>query len=471
MAYQRLGKEVYRDPEPQSHRAQYPWLLAHQRENLDNIKELLATVVDPQVEELRSYNLAANEVLDMRTEYYSVEGTGELETCWVDGKVVSWERKRVVLVTREEGRTGHLGAVPVRRTARARGDMAGRGGDQARLEDLGKPVLIVCQPCGHLQSIAVDLNMSGLDTKMIRLMNQRTGSYCYLCTATMQEAHDVTRVRRGFQADLSMEQLLKLAAELMETAGVPKDKWSEHVLLAEKGDASIRFGIKRFPLSTVVDSTRPYAVLHTTLLRAYAFCETLIIRYVQYISYSNVQLQYFVRCRWSSKCHFWGAGRIPPAAKSRMEAATEEWKGDFLGSLLGFRHTKAPNQVTGYLCRLFFAENNRESVVEAVSKMSDWRRTYRREMEENEKAVLGELIQRMSVIGRVIASDSLIKVNSTHLCCICMDRSNSFKAVTECGMSGVRLPRLLPRHLRFHPGDVALGAGLRDHPPHARTLG
>lgn len=312
MAYQRLGKEVYRDPEPQSHRAQYPWLLAHQRENLDNIKELLATVVDPQVEELRSYNLVANEVLDMRTEYYSVEGTGELESCWVDGKVVSWERKRVVLVTREEGRTGHLGAVPVRRTARARGDMAGRGGDQARLEDLGKPILIVCQPCGHLQSIAVDLNMSGLDTKMIRLMNQRTGSYCYLCTATMQEAHDVTRVRRGFQADLSMEQLLKLAAELMETAGVPKDKWSEHVLLAEKGDANIRFGIKRFPLSTVVDSTRPYAVLHTTLLRAYAFCETLIIRY-------NISVT--VMCSYSTLYHAGGrasatsggpAGSRPP---------------------------------------------------------------------------------------------------------------------------------------------------------------
>ena len=39
-------------------------------------------------------------------------------------------------------------------------------------------------------------------------------------------------------------------------------------------------------------------------------------------------------------------GRIPAAAKERMLKAQEEWKGEFLGTLLGFRHTKAPNQVT-----------------------------------------------------------------------------------------------------------------------------
>ena len=49
--------------------------------------------------------------------------------------------------------------------------------------------------------------------------------------------------------------------------------------------------------------------------------------------------------------------------------------------------------------------------MEAVSKMRDWGRTYRRKMEEDEKAALRKLLQRMSVIGRVVASNSLIKVH------------------------------------------------------------
>ena len=114
--------------------------------------------------------------------------------------------------------------------------------------------------------------------------------------------------------------------------------------------------------------------------------------------------------RLSSKCLVWGAGQIPPAAKQRMEAATEEWKGERLGTMLGFKHTKAPNQVTGYLCSLFFAESTRESIVEAVSKMRGWGSAYRREMQTVEKDALKKLLQRLGVIGRVIASDSHIKV-------------------------------------------------------------
>ena len=114
--------------------------------------------------------------------------------------------------------------------------------------------------------------------------------------------------------------------------------------------------------------------------------------------------------RLSSKCLVWGAGEIRPAARQRMEAATEEWKGERLGLLLGFRHTKAPNQITGYLCRLFFAESTRDSIVEAVSKMRGWGSAYRREMQTGEKEALRKLLQRLGVIGRVIASDSHIKV-------------------------------------------------------------
>ena len=111
-----------------------------------------------------------------------------------------------------------------------------------------------------------------------------------------------------------------------------------------------------------------------------------------------------------SNCHFWGQGRLPVTAKERMVAATEEWRGTQVGPLLGFLHLRAPNQVTGYLCKLFFDEKNRENVVNSVASMKDWRITWRREMLKEEKDSLREMLMRFSVIGRVVSCDSLIKV-------------------------------------------------------------
>ena len=264
LAFQRLGPEVWADPEPQSHRAQHPWLLAHVRETLESVREIIETVVDPQVERLRSFRLAAEDTLDMRTEYDSTLRTeaGELQ---------------LVTVRREDG-PPHLAAVRVRRTRRARGDMAGRGGDQERCEELSRPILVIGQPCGCLLAVSVDFKLGGLDTKMIRMLNQRTGSYCYCCRASEADAHSVEVVREGFAADLSMEELTSLARELMEVQGVAEADRQEHVFPNERGDYPTRLGIKRFPLSTILDSTRPFAVLHTALLRLYGWVETLIIR-------------------------------------------------------------------------------------------------------------------------------------------------------------------------------------------------
>ena len=79
----------------------------------------------------------------------------------MDGVEVQWEKKAILEVEKDQSRTAHLGEVTVRRTARLRGDKAGRRGDQARIEDLSKPLLILCPPCGHLQSISADISMGG----------------------------------------------------------------------------------------------------------------------------------------------------------------------------------------------------------------------------------------------------------------------------------------------------------------------
>lgn len=93
-----------------------------------------------------------------------------------------------------------------------------------------------------------------------------------------------------------------------------------------------------------------------------------------------------------------------------MEQATEEWRGQILGPLLGFLHLRAPNQVTGYLCSLFFSEGNRENVIKAIGSMKHWQTDWRRNISEVEEENFRRLLQRFNVIGRVIASDSLIQV-------------------------------------------------------------
>ena len=49
-------------------------------------------------------------------------------------------------------------------------------------------------------------------------------------------------------------------------------------------------------------------------------------------------------------------------------------------------------------------------MIAAVANMNDWKATWKREMLEVEKESLRELLKRFSVIGRVVSSDSLIKV-------------------------------------------------------------
>ena len=114
--------------------------------------------------------------------------------------------------------------------------------------------------------------------------------------------------------------------------------------------------------------------------------------------------------RVANSCLQWGAGRIPPGKKEMLEDVREEWNDQHLGNLTGFRHRKAPNQITGHLEDKFFASDNREAVVSAISELSGWRRAYRRQMTDEEKESFSELIHRLSVVGRVVSSGRLVKV-------------------------------------------------------------
>ena len=151
----------------------------------------------------------------------------------------------------------------------------------------------------------------------------RTGAFCYLCRTTRAQAHDLDIVQQGFHCDMSAEELLEKVESWLE--GVPRDEWDKYEFVSARGDENVRFGVKHAPFSTIVDTVSAYAVLHTGQLRLFGWVEQLIVRI-------------------SSDCP-WGVGVLPTDAKKRKEAAEEEWKGEKLGPLVGFRHLRAPNQV------------------------------------------------------------------------------------------------------------------------------
>ena len=274
LAFQKKGEPVWQDLEPQSSRAAHPWVISHERESRENVTQMFRKIIDPQVEERRSFSLVGVDV--------------------------------------------------EKRTKRNQGWGAGQHGDQRRMEDLDKPVLLVSMPCGHVVSISTDIALKGLDTKMARVDCGRTGAFCYLCRTSRQNAHSVDVVRAGFFCDMSAEELLHLVESWLGPE-IGREEWDQYEFQSERGDENVRFGVKQAPLSSIVDTVNVYAVLHTGLLRLFGWIEQLFIRL-------------------SSNCP-WGAGSLGASAKKRKEDAEEEWKGEKLGPLIGFRHLKAPNQV------------------------------------------------------------------------------------------------------------------------------
>ena len=296
------------------------------------------------------------------------------------------ERRSFSLIPEEGGR----------RTARQTGRGAGQLNDQTRVEDLNKPLLLVAQPCGHIISISTDIDVSGMDSKMIRGNTGRTGAYCYLCRTTRAEGHDLDVIQRGFHCDMSADELIEKAENWLE--GVPRDEWDQYVFVSERGDEKVRFGVKHAPYSTIVDTVHAYAVLHTGQLRLFGWMEQLIVR-------------------MASECP-WSVGQLPPDAKARKEAAEQEWKGQKLGPLIGFRHLRAPNQVTGNMVKVFFSEQRREDVLDAVGSLKAWQLSRGRDMTAEEREQLRSLLQRLSVINRVMSSDSVVKIMDFRSFCL-----------------------------------------------------
>ena len=101
---------------------------------------------------------------------------------------------------------------------------------------------MVAMPCGHIISISTDIDVSGMDSKMIRSNNGRTGSFCYLCRTSRAEAHDLAIVERGFFCDMSAEDLIEKIEDWM--GEVPREEWENYEFVSARGDEKVRFGVK-----------------------------------------------------------------------------------------------------------------------------------------------------------------------------------------------------------------------------------
>ena len=105
----------------------------------------------------------------------------------------------------------------------------------------------------------------------------------------------------------------------------------------------------------------------------------------------------------------WGSGRIPADQKERYQTVSLSWK-EMLGSLLGFRGRQAPNQITGFLCDMFLSFERRPAVLDCIRELNIWREDKFSSLTETEVDNYSRLLEGLSVIGRVAASQGRVKL-------------------------------------------------------------
>ena len=264
-------------------------------------------------------------------------------------------------------------------------------------KNLRAPVLIVALQSGELVPISADVNFGAMDNKLTKIITGRTGAFCTACSATSADMHRPEIINSGFYMNVGTGDLNVKFQELANKFEITAEELKDWSVPSKKGDYSQRLGLKRAPMTQEFEITKVLSVLHTKL-RSVPFIEDLI-------------------CRDLSGCHQWGDGRIPEAEKVRYMHLKEEWKAK-LGPILGFRNKKAPNQITGHFCDMFFHENQRRELIELIANLQIWSEEGKRELTETELNNFKTLIQGAAVICRVASCNQKVKVLELRRFCI-----------------------------------------------------
>jgi hypothetical protein len=89
-------------------------------------------------------------------------------------------------------------------------------------EDLQKPALFVAQESGCVTAIFCDVQLKGMDSKLVEMINSRTGAYCYACDVSLKEARQIERGKEGFYMNVSMDRLKEAVETLFSLYEVPE---------------------------------------------------------------------------------------------------------------------------------------------------------------------------------------------------------------------------------------------------------
>ena len=230
----------------------------------------------------------------------------------------------------------------------------------------------------------INIIMSQVDTKMIKMISGLTGAYCTSCTISESDAHSIPNITRGFKIDRSIDKMKSLYDEISLI-----DEHGVEFVPKTKKDYERRKGLCMKPI-TKADVCSNITVLHS-YLNALSFFERLM-----YCLNAGVlkMSSTFRNVRYSKD-----ENKRISDAKQRLQLRAR--------SAPLFTQLDTPSSGgtagtsdTGNVARMFFSQDKRNEVIELVEGNS--------EMSNDHRSKVKDLLQRFSIILRVLSSKSVL---------------------------------------------------------------
>ena len=275
----------------------------------------------------------------------------------------------------------------------------------------------------------ININLSQLDTKMIKTITGLTGAYCTACTISEAEARNIQNVSNGFKMNRSMKNLEQLVNELKVL-----NPNGEEFIPKNTRDYEKRQGLCTPPI-TKADVCSNITVLHS-YLNALTFFERIFYALNAGVlkmssQFNNIKLTPEERLNLNK-------ARERLAAKARTSPL-------FIKIDTHNSTSSAGTSDTGNLARKFFSDSARNDVVDLIEGTG--------EDPNNNKEKVRDLLQRFSIVLRVLSSKSL-KIRYSNFQIFC---SETYLAILNY-FDWVHIPGAIHRLLGHLPERIHANA-------------
>ena len=304
-------------------------------EGVDNMEESssLPILIDSQQKEVE---LSPVKYPVQPPKNYQVHG----ETVWTNPKMNSAERARPWAVIAEKESTETVKKVMAEIM------------DPQTVKAMSKPILCVASET-QVAAITSEIKLKMADGKLWTTLTGRGGAECHMGKCSRQDIHSIDRVREGFFLDHDLNDIKEVISKYSDEDGD---------IVVDRDDFHIRFGQTGVNL-TDQDVTDSLSVLHLKIAW-FGMANELIIRH-------------------GSKVLKHNSGPLG-SLKDHLERFRDEWMSS-LGLVIGFKWEKKPN-LTGHHFERMFSPKNREAIIDLLSRQPVWKRRWRRDMLDSEKA-------------------------------------------------------------------------------------